>query len=216
MDFYQIGALKVFADLGALIEEDDMRKDAPASLCRLTPCTADEKKQIKFTDIPSDIMKIIKNHVINFKDNEEEYNFLSNFKKGQNKDLYKYFFDKESYYFVPEVVTQRSSIEPDTYKYEYKFYLDHVNVDNILQYVNKKYKKDYDKCKIIHKFSNGIQNKKGMAFNKNYISIGDDEMIINKNNKLQFSYGYKGFSKEYNIPENLETYLNNNVWKIKL
>ncbi len=55
-----------------------------------------------------------------------------------------------------------------------------------------------------------------MAFNKNYISIGDDEMIINKNNKLQFSYGYKGFSKEYNIPENLETYLNNNVRKIKL
>jgi hypothetical protein len=34
-------------------------------------------------------MKIIKNHVTNFKDNEEEYKFLSNFKKGQNKDLYK-------------------------------------------------------------------------------------------------------------------------------
>ena len=57
---------------------------------------------------------------------------------------------------VPEVVTQRSSIEPDTYKYEYKFYLDHVNLDNILEYVNKKYKKDYDKCKIVHKFRNGI------------------------------------------------------------
>ena len=40
-------------------------------------------------------------------------------------------------------------------------------------------------------------------------------MIINKNNKLQFSEGYKGFSKEYNIPENLKTYLNNNVWNIK-
>jgi hypothetical protein len=158
-------------------------------------------------------MKIIKNHVTNFKDNEEEYKFLSNFKKGQNKDIYKYFFNKESYFFVPEVVTQRSSIEPDTYKYEYKFYLDNVNLDNILEYVNKKYKKDYDKCKIIHKFRNGIQNK-GIG-NKNYISIGDEEMIINKNNKLQFSYGYKGFSKEYNIPENLETYLNNNVWNIK-
>ena len=50
---------------------------------------------------------------------------------------------------------------------------------------------------------------------KNYISIGDEEMIINKNNKLQFSYGYKGFSKEYNIPKNLETYLKKNVWNIK-
>ena len=196
IDFFHIGALKVFAELGQLIEDDEQNKT-------------------KFTDIPTDIMKIIKNHVTNFKDNEEEYKFLSNFKKGQNKDLYKYFFNKELYYFVPEVVTKRSSIEPDTYKYEYNFYLDHVNLDNILEYVNKKYKKDYDKCKIIHKFSNGIQNKKGMAFNKNYISIGDDEMIINKNNKLQFSYGYKGFSKEYNIPENLETYLNNNVWNIK-
>ena len=194
MDFFQIGALKVFAELGQLIEED-------------------ERNKIKFTDIPTDIMKIIKNHVTNFKDNEEEYKFLSNFKKGQNKDLYKYFFNKEPYYFVPEVVTRISSIEPDIYRYEYKFYLDHVNLDNILEYVNKKYKKDYDKCKIIHKFRNGIQNK-GIG-NKNYISIGDEEMIINKNNKLQFSYGYKGFSKEYNIPENLETYLNNNVWNIK-
>ena len=194
MDFFQIGASKVFAELGALIEED-------------------EKNRTKFTDMPTDIMKIIKNHVTNFKDNEEEYKFLSNFKKGQNKDLYKYFFNKELYYFVPEVVTKRSSIEPDTYKYEYNFYLDHVNLDNILGYVNKKYKKDYNVCKIIHKFSNGIQNK-GIG-NKKYISIGSNEIIINKNNKLQFDYGYKGFSKEYNIPENLETYLNNNVWRIK-
>ena len=163
-------------------------------------------------------MQVIKSHVTNFKDNEEEYKFLSNFKKGQNKDLYKYFFDKESYYFTGRTRVHESLGSPDPYytSYEYEFYLDHVNLDNILQYVNKKYKKDYDKCKIIHKFSDGIQNKEGMVFNKNYISIGDDEMIINKNNKLQFSYGYKGFSKEYNIPENLETYLNNNVWKIKL
>ncbi len=96
IDFFQIGALKVFAELGQLIEEDDMHKD-------------DEKKT-KFTDIPYDIIKIIKYHVTNFKDNEEEYNFLRNFKKGQNKDLYKYFFDKDPYYFVPEVVTRISSI----------------------------------------------------------------------------------------------------------
>jgi hypothetical protein len=194
MDFFQIGALKVFAELGQLIEED-------------------ERNKIKFTDIPYDIIKIIKNHVTNFKDNEEEYNFLRNFKKGQNKDLYKYFFDKDPYYFVPEVVTRISSIEPDIYRYEYKFYLDHVNLDNVLEYVNKKYKKNYNKCKIIHKFRNGIQNK-GIG-HKRFISIGYNEIIINKNNKLQFDYGYEELSKEYNIPEKLETYLNNNVWNIK-
>ena len=37
MDYYQIGALKVFADIGALIEED-------------------EKNKIKFMDLPSDII----------------------------------------------------------------------------------------------------------------------------------------------------------------
>ena len=38
MDFYKIGALKVFADLGALIEED-------------------EKNKIKFIDLPTDIIQ---------------------------------------------------------------------------------------------------------------------------------------------------------------
>ena len=46
MDFYQIGALKVFAELGQLIEEDDMRRDAPASLLRLSPCAADDKNEV--------------------------------------------------------------------------------------------------------------------------------------------------------------------------
>ena len=40
-------------------------------------------------------MEIIKNHVTNFKNNDEEYNFLSNFKEGKNKDIYKFFFNKE-------------------------------------------------------------------------------------------------------------------------
>ena len=39
MDFYKIGALKVFAELGALIEED-------------------ERTQIKFMDLPTDIIQI--------------------------------------------------------------------------------------------------------------------------------------------------------------
>ncbi len=49
--FSPILAHLVFADIGALIEEDDVRRDAPASLCRLTPCTADEKTQIKFMEL---------------------------------------------------------------------------------------------------------------------------------------------------------------------
>ena len=57
MDFYKIGALKVFADLGALIEEDEMRMDAQASLHRLSPCAADDSKQIKFMDLPTDIIQ---------------------------------------------------------------------------------------------------------------------------------------------------------------
>ena len=80
IDFFQIGALKVFAELGQLIENDETNKT-------------------KFTDIPIDIMEIIKNHVTNFKNNDEEYNFLSNFKEGKNKDIYKFFFNKEPHYF---------------------------------------------------------------------------------------------------------------------
>ena len=44
MDFYKIGALKVFAELGQLIEED-------------------EKKQIKIMDLPVDI---IQNNILNY------------------------------------------------------------------------------------------------------------------------------------------------------
>ncbi len=45
MDFYKIGALNIFADLGALIEED-------------------ESEEIKFLDLPVDIVpKNILNHL---------------------------------------------------------------------------------------------------------------------------------------------------------
>ena len=62
MDFYKIGALKVFADLGTLIEED-------------------EKKQIKFMDLPIDII---------------QNNILSHLKK--DKTINKIFYDKDDYY----------------------------------------------------------------------------------------------------------------------
>ena len=61
MDFFQIGALKVFAELGQLIEED-------------------ESKQIKFMDLPIDIIQNnILNHLkktkllINIYDNNDYY-----------------------------------------------------------------------------------------------------------------------------------------------
>jgi len=171
------------------------------------------EKRTQFSDIPYDLITVIKNHVTNFQNNDEEYNFLSNFKEGKNKDMYKFFFNKEPYYFVTEVVTQRSSIEPDTYKYKYKFYLDHVNVANILQYVNNKYTKNYDTITIVVKYRNGIKNKK---IDRKYIAIGYGCIVINynNNNKLQFSPGgdCNRLSYEYNIPDNLKTYLNNNVW----
>ena len=44
MDFFQIGALKVFAELGQLIEED-------------------EKNQFKFMDLPSDM---IQNNILSY------------------------------------------------------------------------------------------------------------------------------------------------------
>ena len=59
--------MNVFAELGQLIEEDDMRRDAPASLQRLkgtlarplgqaTPCAADDSKQSTILDLPTDIL----------------------------------------------------------------------------------------------------------------------------------------------------------------
>ena len=49
LDFFQIGALKVFAELGALIEED-------------------ESKPIKFMDLPVDI---IQNNILSYLQNEK-------------------------------------------------------------------------------------------------------------------------------------------------
>ena len=62
IDFYKIGALKVFADLGALIEED-------------------ESKQIKFMDLPVDI---IQKNILSYLQNDKTIN--------------KIFYDKDDYY----------------------------------------------------------------------------------------------------------------------
>ena len=192
MDFYKIGALKVFANLGALIEED-------------------ERNKTKFTDIPNDVMKIIKSHVTTFKDDKDQFNFLRHFQKKQNQDIYKYFYIKEPNYFKTEYYSYHTLSPHDQLveRYDYKFYLDCINFDELLGYVNEKYKRNTKNAYIIFEYRNGINDK-----GKQYIEIGD--IIINKYNKLQFNYGSpKGFSKEYNLPEKYNQYLNKNVWKIK-
>ena len=125
MDFYQIGALNVFPEIGHHIEED-------------------ERKKTKFTDITIDIMDIIKNHVTNFKNNDEEFHFLSNFKEGKNKDIYKFFFNKEPHYFKSSLYEYEmlGAENPHIKNYKYEFQINDVNLDNILQYVNNKYTKN--------------------------------------------------------------------------
>ena len=192
MDFYQIGALKVFGELGQLIEEDEHNKT-------------------KFTDIPTDIMKIIKSHVTTFKDDKDQFNFLRHFQKKQNQDIYKYFYNKQPNYFTTRTREHELLGSPNPYytNYNYKFYLDYINLDEILGYVNEKYKRNNKNVYIIFEYRDGINDK-----GKQYIEIGD--IIINKNNKLQFNYGSpKGYSKEYNLPDKYNQYLNKNVWKIK-
>ena len=112
IDFFQIGA--VFAELGQLIEED-------------------EGKRTKFTDIPSDIMKIIKSHVTTFKDKKEQFNFLSHFQKKRNQDIYKFFYEKEPKYFTVEYYS-RYILSPHDQLYErynYKFYLDVLHLTEL-------------------------------------------------------------------------------------
>ncbi len=73
IDFFQIGALKVFAELGQLIEED-------------------EKKQIKFMDLPSDVIQnniachLVKDKTINKIFHNNEDNELKFILFGKNID----------------------------------------------------------------------------------------------------------------------------------
>jgi len=66
MDYYQIGALKVFADLGALIEED-------------------EKNKIKFIDLPTDI---IQNNISKYLLEDKQINKIFNEKDTKKNVLY--------------------------------------------------------------------------------------------------------------------------------
>lgn len=198
MDFYKIGCLNVFLELGKLIEED-------------------EKQKIKFTDLPNDILNIIKGHVTTFSNDKEQFRFLSKFEKEKNKDIYKFFFNKEPNYFITDYSKFEFFTDVGTEtseKYKYKFYFKLKDSDDFLKYINEKYKRNEKNCFLIVKYDNGIKANKC----KKYIEVGDIAIGYNnyKENKLQFYYGIKGYSKEYNIPHKFEKYLNDNVWNINL
>ena len=74
MDFYHIGAMKVFSQLGHLIEEDErLPSQAPAS----------EHNQIKFSDLPIDIMQKIGSYLL--EDKNKKIHKI--FKNRQDDDL---------------------------------------------------------------------------------------------------------------------------------
>ena len=92
MDYFKIGALKVFADLGALIEED-------------------EKNQVKFTDLPIDIV---------------HNNILSHLKK--DKTINRIFHNQKDYH-LQKLLTGK--IEDLVYikPYEWNEYETDLNLD---------------------------------------------------------------------------------------
>ena len=103
MDFYKIGALKVFAELGQLIEED-------------------EKTQIKFMDLPIDI---IQNNI---------FNHLKT-----DKTINKIFYDKDDYYLQNllcgklEKMNYIKTNEWDEFKTD-------LNLDPIKKFININYR----------------------------------------------------------------------------
>ena len=103
MDFYKIGALKVFADLGALIEED-------------------ESKQIKFMDIPIDI---IQNNILSYLQNDKTIN--------------KIFYDKDDFYLQNLLcgkLKKMDYIKTD----EWDEFKTDLNLDPIKKFININYR----------------------------------------------------------------------------
>ena len=103
MDFYKIGALKVFADLGELIEED-------------------ESKQIKFMDLPIDII---------------QNNILNHLKK--DKIINKIFYEKDDYYLQNLLcgkLEKMDYIKTD----EWDEFKTDLNLDPIKKFININYR----------------------------------------------------------------------------
>ena len=146
MDFYKIGALKVFADLGALIEED-------------------EKNQVKFIDLPT---YIIQNNILNhlktdktinrlFYDKDDYYlqNLLcgklekmdyiktdewDEFKTDLNLDRIKEFINFNYRHFMRDFKTKKFNCTSIIIKYRVpsNFKINLINI-NIKVYENDKY-----------------------------------------------------------------------------
>ena len=103
IDFFQIGALKVFAELGQLIEED-------------------EKKQIKFMDLPVDI---IQNKILNY--------------LQKDKSINRIFYDKDDYYLQNLLcgkLEQMNYIKTD----EWDEFKTDLNLDSIKEFININYR----------------------------------------------------------------------------
>jgi hydroxymethylpyrimidine pyrophosphatase-like HAD family hydrolase len=104
MDFFQIGAIKVFAELGQLIEED-------------------ESKQIKFMDLPIDII---------------QNNILNHLKK--DKTINKIFYDKDDYYLQNLLcgkLEKMNYIKTD----EWDDFKTDLNLDSTKEFININYRR---------------------------------------------------------------------------
>ena len=103
IEFFQIGALKVFAELGALIEED-------------------ETKQIKFIDLPIDI---IQNNILNY--------------LQKDKSINRIFYDKDDYYLQNLLcgkLEKMDYIKTD----EWDEFKTDLNLDSIKEFININYR----------------------------------------------------------------------------
>ena len=137
-DFFQIAALKVFAELGQLIEDDDMRRDAPASLHRLVPCVADDSKQTTILDLPTDIIH-----------NQKSKYLL------KDKSMDKIFNKKDDYYLLNFLCGKIWDVKYIG-TYSWNEYTTNINLDCIKNYNNSKFNFSCNELKVIFQVSKKI------------------------------------------------------------
>mmetsp|Transcript_21510 Transcript_21510/g.59054 ORF Transcript_21510/g.59054 Transcript_21510/m.59054 type:complete len:174 (+) Transcript_21510:230-751(+) len=172
---------------------------------------------LNLLDLNEDIIEVIKKHVCDFKDDDERYNFLYNFTQNRNNDLYKFFFNKDSYFF--KIDKSYEYYVSKTY-FVLTYFIDEKTIDlkELINYVNTKYNKNVKHyCSII----NMHFGSKSGPHKTSYIDIDNGNMRINSNNTLQICYQYVSYchqywSKEYNLPKNIKDLLNDKVWNIDI
>ena len=148
MDYHKIGALKVFADIGALIEED-------------------EKKQIKFMDLPVDI---IQNNILSYLQNDKAIN--------------KIFYDKDDYYLQNLLcgkLEKMDYIKTDEWN-EFKTDLNLDCVKNCINYNHKFFKArgKINKLQVTYKVNRNLAIHcvvfKAYDDNNNVVSASDADL----------------------------------------